>query len=178
MRAPVRRYADALFAAAGDLEANRAALEELEAVVAALREVPAAARLLAYRAVRPDVAERLLRALEEHLSPRVARFVRLVSERGRLLDLPAIVEAYRARLEAAQGVVRARVEAARPLPADDLRRLAEVLARRLGAEVQVSQAVREDLLGGARVVVGDRVLDGTLDAHLERMRRRLLAPRA
>ena len=176
MKMPVRRYADALFSAVGGLEANEAALADLSAVRVALQEVPRARQVLAHPTVRPEMAAYLMDALAAKCSPAVARFLRLLAERGRLRHLDEVVEAYRRRVEQARGVTRARLQSARGLPAEQVEGLRAMLARRFGA-VELTTEVRPELLGGARVVVGDHVLDGSIAAHLQRLRRALIAAR-
>ncbi len=173
MKMPARRYAEALFGAVGGLEANEAALAELSAVRAALHEVPRARQVLAHPTVLPRVAAQLMDALAARCSPAVARFLRLLAERGRLSHLDEVVDAYRQRVERARGVRRARLQSARRLPAAQVEGLRAMLARRFGA-VELTTEVRPELLGGARVVMGDRVLDGSLAAHLQRLRRALI----
>lgn len=175
MRIVTRPYAEALFAAAGGLEAARGALAELEAVAAALRAQPRARELLAYPSVAPDLAEALLRTLTGRCSLLVARFLRLLVDKGRVEQLEAILQALRQRVEREEGVVRAQVQTARPIGEEALEALRQALGRRLGARVHLTPEVRPELIGGARVVVGDRVLDGSLAAHLQRLHRRLRA---
>ena len=49
------------------------------------------------------------------------------------------------------------------------------LAKALGKEVLAAFAVDPDILGGAVVRVGDRVLDGSVRRKLAQLRRQLLA---
>jgi F-type H+-transporting ATPase subunit delta len=80
-------------------------------------------------------------------------------------------------VEEAEGGVRARVQSARPLEPEETGRLAAALGRRLQRDVEIAAEVRRDLIGGARVLVGDRVLDGSLEGQLAALRRRLVSAR-
>jgi F-type H+-transporting ATPase subunit delta len=173
---PARRYAEALFAAVGDLETNGRVLGELTAVAAALDAVPRARQVLAHPTLQPQVARRLLDALAGVCLPVSERFLALLVARGRLAQLAEVLGAYRDRVERARGVTQVRVQSARPLSVEEQEALRAALVQRFGA-VDLTADVRPELIGGARVVVGDRVLDGTAAAQLARLRRTLLAAR-
>jgi len=66
------------------------------------------------------------------------------------------------------------VTTARPLVEDQSDRLAAALSSWLGESVVVDAQVDPGLLGGIAVRVGDRVLDASLRARLERIRERML----
>jgi F-type H+-transporting ATPase subunit delta len=170
-----RPYAEALFGIARDRGCAPDVLRELAAIDAA---IPDEARvLLAHPGVRPDAAAAMLESIVRSASPLVANFLRLLAEKRRFALLPDIVEALRARLDEAEGRLRARLQTARPAGDADVAALASALGRRFGREVEVTAEVRPELIGGARVVVGDKVLDGSLQGHLAALRRRLLAAR-
>jgi F-type H+-transporting ATPase subunit delta len=171
----VRPYAEAVFAAAGGVAGARQVLDELALVSSALDGEPKARELLSFPAVAPEVVGALLDALAGRCSPVAGRCLRVLVRRGRIRQLPALVEALRRRVEGAEGVVRAALQTARPLGAGDLEALRQALGRRFGGRVELVPEVRPDLIGGARVVVGDRVLDASLAAQLERLGRRLKA---
>lgn len=177
MKSAARPYAEALFSIASHEGSVPAVLQELEAIEDALVEVPRARVLLIHRSVRPEVSARILEHLVTGRGPVVTHFVRLLVDKGRFDILPDVVRALRDRQDAAEGRVRARVQTARPLAAEDIRALEGALRKRLGWTVEVSSEVREDVLGGARVLVGDRVLDGSVTGQMAGLRRRLLAAR-
>jgi F-type H+-transporting ATPase subunit delta len=168
-------YAHALYGLASERGATAEVASELERLTALL---PAGARaLLQHPAVAPQAASGILETLVRGASPLVANLLRVLADRRRMELLPDIAAAFRERADAAAGRVRARVQSARPLAAEELADLAAALGRRLHAEVQVTAEVRPDLIGGARVLVGDRVLDGSLEGQLAVLRRRLAAAR-
>lgn len=72
-----------------------------------------------------------------------------------------------------QEKVVAIVRAARPLTADQITRLTGSLSRIYGRQVSVHIEVDPALVGGIRVQVGDEVIDGSVAAQLEALRRRM-----
>lgn len=67
----------------------------------------------------------------------------------------------------------AEVRVARPLSADDERRLAQTLSRQYGRDVHLNVVVDPSVLGGIRVEIGDQIIDGTIASRLDDARRRL-----
>jgi F-type H+-transporting ATPase subunit delta len=164
-------YAEALFSLARGRAPELAA--ELEAITAA---VPDAARaLLEHPVVAPEAARAVLGTLVGRASPLVGNLLRVLADKRRMGLLPDIATALRERVDALEGRVRARVQSARPLGEDEIAALAAALGRRLRAEVLMTPEIRPELIGGARVLVGDRVLDGSLEGQLAALRRRLAA---
>ena len=71
-----------------------------------------------------------------------------------------------------EGVATVRV--ARPLPENEVRRLADVLSRQYGRPVHLNLLVDPSVIGGVRVEIGDDVIDGTVASRLDDARRRLV----
>jgi F-type H+-transporting ATPase subunit delta len=175
MTGPVaKRYARALFALAsedGKIEAYGA---ELARVVETFRDkrLAALARSAAIDSKRKrEMTGQVVGALG--VSPRVASFVGLLAEKGRLPFLEAIGEQYERFVDRALGRVRARVRSARPLPEEDRARISELFERETGKRVLAEVSVDPDLLGGVVVEIAGRVYDGSIRTRLEAIRRAL-----
>jgi F-type H+-transporting ATPase subunit delta len=67
--------------------------------------------------------------------------------------------------------VIATVRVARPLDDEQRNRFREALSRQVGRDVVVQVIVEEDLVGGARVELGNEVIEGTVAGRLEEVRR-------
>lgn len=96
-------------------------------------------------------------------------FLRLLAENRRLAALPAIAEAYEALRARAENVVDVQVESATALGEAEQQRLADALRKRLGKQVRLHLKLDPALLGGARLQVGDQVIDGSVRTRLEKL---------
>jgi len=172
-----RPYAEALFSLLRERGGAGAVIEEIEGVVRALQEAPHSRDVLVHPGAAPKAAEAVLGTLVQGRSPVVGNLLHLLFDKGRIGALQDIVLALRSRVDVAEGRVQARVQAARPLTEAQAVRLREALSQRLGSEVQLSFEERLELIGGIRVLFGDRVLDGSLSGQLASLRRRLSAQR-
>jgi len=71
--------------------------------------------------------------------------------------------------DASDGVAKATIETAFPMDATQLSDLTLALERRFGQRIEATVSVKPELIGGARVTVGDTVLDGTVQEQLRAM---------
>jgi F-type H+-transporting ATPase subunit delta len=101
------------------------------------------------------------------------RFLHVVQGHYRMLHMRDIAAAYRELVDRSLGRVRARIETASELDADDRARLLETVSAFEGSEVVADFVANRDLLGGFKVQVGSRVFDGSLAGDLDRLSRHI-----
>ena len=119
---------------------------------------------------RPARARRSRRVVERAgLSPLVRDFLAVVARNRRLFAVPAMIEAFLAKLAARRGEVNAEVTAAQPLSEAQLAALNEQLRRSIGSRVTVDIRVDPALIGGMVVKVGSRMVDGSVRSKLQRL---------
>ena len=102
-------------------------------------------------------------------------FLRTVIDNGRLGVLPEIAHQYRALRNAVGGSADAVVYSAFPIDGSALADLGATLEKRFGRKLNLKVELDADLIGGIRVVVGDEVLDTSIQARLQQMRAALTA---
>jgi F-type H+-transporting ATPase subunit delta len=108
-----------------------------------------------------------------NIAPEAFAFVTIAVERGLIGSLEQVAERFREVAEKERGVVVADVTTAVPLT-DALRAsLTEKLATSLGRPVSLRERVDGSILGGIRINVAGRVLDGSLSSQLDAMRNTL-----
>jgi F-type H+-transporting ATPase subunit delta len=118
------------------------------------------------------VAKELL-ARAGDVQPAVGKLLLLMAERDRLALLPAVRDAFEARLMDHQQVVRAEVTTAATLPSDRVTAIREGLKRATGRDVQLETRVDPEIIGGAVARIGSTVFDGSVTRQLERLRESL-----
>jgi F-type H+-transporting ATPase subunit delta len=171
-----RAYAKALFSLATERNETEIIARELETVTSLVEGESALADFFdrpwiaaaAKKTAAAEVATRL------GVSTLTRDFLTLVAARGRADHLGAIARAYRELMDAAQGVLRARVRTAAPLGDEARTTLAGRLGQALpGKRVVIEEVVDAALLGGFVAEIGSLIVDGSLDGQLARMRARL-----
>ena len=169
-----RRYARALF----DLveKDHRRTANELERFAGLLSEAPELREVLTSPAFTNQERRRVTDLLVRKLgwSAPLDKFLWVVVSHRRIKLWPEISTAFTALVDEHEGKLRARVESARPLDANELSKLTANLAAALGKQVIVEHRPNPELLGGVRVMVGDLLIDGSLKTMLDRLRQRLI----
>ncbi len=169
------RYARALLQALPD----DASAEAAGAFLQALSEAFRTSKDLRDVALNPAIPKAAVRSAldkiaETHGASRLVRnFLSVLVERSRAGLIPTIAELFTLEKEAAQGIVRARVQAASGLAPDLEARLKLALERLTGKEVRVTLEVEPALIGGAVATVGSVVYDGSLRTQLARLRHKM-----
>jgi F-type H+-transporting ATPase subunit delta len=97
----------------------------------------------------------------------------LISDRGRLSELPGIVEAFDELAEARSGRVRAEVLTASELPEAYFSELQKILEQVTGKQVVITTRVDASLLGGVVTRIGDQVFDGSISHRLSELKHQL-----
>jgi len=82
------------------------------------------------------------------------------------VSFEATVEAYLGLAAEIRARAIATITVARPLEADQKERLQAALQRQLGRQVNLHIIIDPSVLGGARVQVGDEVIEGTVAGRL------------
>jgi F-type H+-transporting ATPase subunit delta len=144
-------------------------------VIAVLDESPDAGPVLRNPGYSQEHRQAAVSALASamELSPMVVNFLRLLVDRQRIADLPAIARAYRAMVDLEEKRVRATVTAAEPLSKAELDSLREAIAGMTGRTIILDSKTDPAIIGGVVTQVGATMFDGSLRTQLERMREEL-----
>jgi F-type H+-transporting ATPase subunit delta len=166
-----RRYAEALLGLSGNDRAVgelRTSLEKLAPVfdrvtVAGLRDpsVPMKERIAALNAaLASEPAE-------------IRSLIVLLLETDRIALVPQIALAFGDLVDRREGIAKARITTAVPLKEPDQREFVSRLERESGRKLRPTFAVDPALIGGAKVQIGDHLIDSSVRAKLVALGRQL-----
>jgi F-type H+-transporting ATPase subunit delta len=161
-----RPYAEAAFRLADET----GALATWSEMLAALALVGADERV---RAATSDpnlsdaqAAGLIIAVLSGRLSADADNLVRVLAENGRLDLLPEIRAQFEALKNEREGVLEAEVQSAFELSQAQVDELVQRLEKKTGRKVRTTVQVNKDLIAGVRIVLGDKVIDGSARAQL------------
>jgi len=161
-----RPYAEAVFKLAD--EAGK--LVEWSTALAMLAQVSENDRVRAAIAdpnlPAAQVAGLFLAILGGKLSGDAENFVRVMAENQRLGLLGEVRAQFEALKNEREGVIEADIQTAFDLSGAQLEGLIAALEKRTGRRVKAQVHVDKTLIGGVRVVMGDKVIDGSARAQL------------
>jgi len=121
------------------------------------------------------VAGLFISILAGKLTGETENFVRVLAENGRLEVLGEIRAQYEALKNAREGVVEAEVYTAFEMDAAQTADLVARLEKKTGRKVRAKVSVDKSLIGGVKIVIGDKVIDGSARAQLSALETALKA---
>lgn len=149
-------------------------LSELEDILELARGNPRFGEFLASRVLPvKDRAESLTKIFTGKASDLTVRFLQILNQKGRLSHLPAIAAAYDQIVQEKFGRVEVDVYTASPISPDELKLIRERLQKALGKEPIVHPYTDESMIGGVRIQIGDKLIDGSLSTQLRKLRDQL-----
>jgi len=170
-----RPYAEAVFKLAdaqGKLGDWATALANLAAVAAdgRIRAAVADPNLPAAKA-----AGLFISVLAGKLPADGENFVRVLAENGRLDVVSEISTQYQALKNEREGVVEAEIQSAFEMDQAQVADLVARLEKKTGCKVKARVSVDKSLIGGVKVTIGDKVIDGSARAQLAALENALKA---
>jgi len=169
-----RRYAEAFFSIARDTNKIDEYQQELEKIVATIKETDQLEEYLTHLLIpAKDKKELIGQIFAGQVSPLTLNFVMMIIDKRRGNYIGVITEKYRDMADESRNIAKAELVAAREIPEDEIKSLAEKLSASSGKTVQLVVKVDPSLLGGIKIRMGDRIIDGTVAKKLEMMKSQL-----
>ena len=164
-----RPYAEAAFRLA--VEGARLAqwAEMLALIEAVVRDEQVAGRIGDPNVDEQALESLILGALGERLDGQGRNLVQVLVRNGRLELVPQIRALFDELKRSHEGVLEATVISAMPISDDQVKPLLAALEAKFGRKVTAQVEVDPELIGGARIVVGDKVIDVTVRGRLDAM---------
>jgi F-type H+-transporting ATPase subunit delta len=164
-----RPYAEAAFKLA--LEGGHLAQwsDMLALVEAVVRDEQVASRIGDPNVDEHALESFILGTLGDRLDGQGRNFVQVLVANGRLTLVPQIRALFDELKRSHEGVLEATVISALPVTDEQVKPLLAALETKFGRKVTAQVEVDPELIGGARIVVGDKVIDATVRGRLDAM---------
>jgi F-type H+-transporting ATPase subunit delta len=171
-----RRYALAVFQLAGDQNAIDTTGKDLRVISGAIYEDEQTKGFFLSPVIDRKEKERVLSAAFSGKANDVAlhTLLLLVRKRREAL-LGEIVRQYDALEMEARGAEPLTITSAKELSSEELRAMVARLESLYGKKFEVTQKVDPSLIGGVRIMMGDRRIDGSVEGRLQELTRTLFA---
>ena len=171
-------YARAL-AEAVEAEGGPALLQDVGSVLAPLCAAWAGDRIFRSYFLATEISgsqkEAALDTLADGRFPKLlGNFLRLLLRRGRLALLPQIGEAFHTILDERLGRVPVTLTTAVPVPESEFRAWKDIIRGAVGGEAVITHVLKPEIVAGAIIRVGDRVIDGSARRRLTDLHQRII----
>jgi F-type H+-transporting ATPase subunit delta len=168
-----RPYAEAAYALARDANTLAAWSEMLRLVTAVASDARMRAALDNPKLAAAEKESLFLSICGDKVDTSGRNFIRVLIESERIGLLPEIRTLFETLKDDADGVARAQIISAFPIDDEQLAVLRKGLERRFGKKIEATVSVDRALIGGARIVVGDTVIDASVQSELQAMANQL-----
>lgn len=173
-RGIAKRYAAALFGAALKAAIADQVQEEMQGLASVLSARPDFRAFILSPQVPTAPKRDLVRTtFGGRTSDLFVRFLLLLIDKGRFIYLEEIIEAYRRFYEDHQGIVEVKVITAIPLDDAMERKFIAKLERETRKRIRLVPSTDPSIVGGAILLMDDRIIDGSVRHRLEKLRRAL-----
>ncbi len=168
-----RRYALAIMEFVAADPDSAAAWEDAVDGLEALTERPAYVAALQGDGMTDERFQETVRRVVPEIGQLQLNLLRLLRRKSRLALGPSIASYVRELLDERRGVARAEVRTAVEIDEERQQWFADQLGELTGRQVEVEAEVDPDLIGGAVVRIGDRLIDGSARSRLRALRTQL-----
>lgn len=171
----ITRYAEGFLEHAKETIGFKKGVEELEKVKSVFRDNPAFKEFLENPAINYiEKCAALDRIFVAGFSQEIRNFLKLLLKKARIGKFADIAEY--ARIKYSHGKKqKALLYTSYMMDTKLMKTLKGMLEKKLHAELQLYVNLAPDMLGGARVVIGNKILDGSVKKRLEDMRQQLFS---
>lgn len=162
-----RPYAKAILEVAHDTDgyANWSKMLEFLSIVVNYPPVNAYVRNLA---VTADDKARFINSIDPHiLDQQGQNLVKLLAHYKRLLIIPELYKLYEEMRKVQEREITVRLVLAKEVAQNELEKLRTDFSRELNATLTLKSNVDPKLIGGGQVIIGDRVLDASIQGSLK-----------
>ena len=167
-------YGGALYDLAREESLEQQILSELREVSELYRQNPDYARLLMEPSIEKHERTKLIdEAWGGSIHPYTVNFMKLLCDNGTISALPDCFQAFRARYNRDYGIIDVRAVSAVPLTPAQTARLKEKLEAKCQKRVELTVQTDASLLGGIRLELPDKQLDGSVQNHLNQIQQLL-----
>ena len=164
-----RPYAEAAFEIARDQNAMDAWARMLALGANLVRDPRVAGALDNPRLGAAEKESLLLSIAGDDLTPDGRSFFRVLVEADRVALLPEVATLFEDLKNRAENAAKAEIESAFELTDAQVADLKAILEKRFGKHIETTVRVNPALIGGARVTVGDTVIDASVQGKLAAM---------
>ncbi|MFV0465855.1 MAG: F0F1 ATP synthase subunit delta [Lachnospiraceae bacterium] len=171
-----KTYGDALFEVAKEEDKVDAFFVESKEVLNILNTNQDFAKLMNHPKIVSEEKVQIMESIfKGRISDEIVGLMRVLILKSRFKQMPSVFEYFIQIVKEYKSIGIAHIYSARELSDDQKTEIVNKLIHTTGyAEVEMNYIVDPSLLGGIKIQVGDRVIDGTIKTRINDLKRELL----
>ena len=161
-------YAQGLYSLTKEASCEKAILDQLLVLEKAFVQEPDFLRLLSSPNLPKEERCQILdKSFREKVHPYVLNFLKILTEKGYVRHFPQCVQAYKEQYNDEHGILAVCAVSAVPLTEEQTQKLKNKLAAITGKEIELTNKINPDCLGGIRLDYDGKRIDGTVRNRLD-----------
>ena len=174
MTRAARIYGGSMYDLAVEMGIAEKVLDQLRIVRVLFRQNPDYAGLLSNPAISRETRNAMLdEAFAGNINEYLVNFLKLLGEKNMLRELGDCCDEYRKRFNTDNGIVTAIVRTAVKLSEEQMRALRHNLEKSYEKKIYLVQKTDSTIIGGLRVEMEGKMIDGSIARHLSLISKRL-----
>jgi F-type H+-transporting ATPase subunit delta len=164
------RYARAIYKISQSLANTKKVCDDLREISQCIDASRDLKRVLYHPSITPDEKKQVVNELFSKKCETVTlKFIGYLIDKKRTFYITVIAQCFSDMLDSDENRVVAKVESHQPLTGEALKKIKERLVKGLGKDIVITSIVNPSLMGGIRLILGDRVIDGSIAYQLKRL---------
>ncbi len=164
-------YGQGLYTLAKDESLTKQILNQLQVLETSFVQEPDFLRLLSSPNLpKEDRCEILDKSFRGNVHPYVLNFLKILTEKGYIRHFSECVSSFKTQYNEDNGILPVDVVSAVPLTADQKDRLMQKLSKLTGKNIELTNKIEPDCLGGIRLDYDGKRIDGTVRNRLDEIR--------
>ena len=170
-----KEYGEGLYALAAEEQLSQDLLAQIEMLARSFQEEPAFLHLLSNMSLSKEERLGILEnTFRGQIHPYVLNFLKILCERGAMMEFAGCANAYRALYNLEHQVLEAKVTTGEKMTDDQRARLIEKLQKMTCKEIQLTEKVDEKVIGGVLLEMDGKRYDNTVRHRLDQIHQAMI----
>ena len=167
----IKKYALSLY----EIGKNEDILDEIQKgmeVVSSLYKSSSIFRylLLTKKIAEVDKKKILLDTLKKSCCKHILELIFIIIERGEIKSLSGIIDRFFITMNSESGIVPVRIITATALDEEKMKTLTQSIESKLNKKISAKNEVDSNIIGGIKLMVGNKVVDGSISHQLSKIK--------
>ena len=168
------RYGQALYSLAKDLNKVEDWQKDLKEIKGLLKDNPGFVLLLNNAFLSQEERKELISKCFVGVDEELVSFIKVIIDNNRINYIFDILDSFNTLCNQSFGVMEGIIYSVEPLNEKQINDIENKISKKENVRVELKNLIDKSLIGGLKVVISNRIYDGSIKFHLNRMKSTLL----
>ena len=167
----IKKYALSLY----EIGKNENILDEIQKGVEVVKSLYRSSSTFRYLLLTKKIAEQdkkkiLLDTLKDSCSKYVLELIFIIIDRGDIKSLSGIIDRFFITMNSESGIIPVRIITSTALGNEEMESLIQSIESKLNKKISAKNEVDPNIIGGIKLMVGNKVVDGSISHQLRKIK--------